>query len=259
LLSYLAPDIFKDSETFDVAFDLGMNGKQSVDRDMLSKAHYMLRPFILRRLKTEVEKALPPKLETKILCPMSEMQIYWIKSLLLKEKDSLEKASGPGDVSAAGVSDWRKLNSLMAQLRKAANHPYLFDGAEPPTLDGRAGPDIITASGKMMVLDRLLTKLKEGGHRVVLFSQYTRTLDIISDYLIYRGYDSTCRLDGQTNRVMREVYINMFNKKDSKKFIFLLSTRAGGEGVNLFTADTGIYIISSHLSSSLYRHHHHPM
>jgi hypothetical protein len=92
----------------------------------------------------------------------------------------------------------------------------------------------------MMVLDRLLTKLKERGHRVVLFSQYTRTLDIISDYLVYRGFDPTCRLDGQTNRVMREVYINMFNKKDSKKFIFLLSTRAGGEGVNLFTADTVI-------------------
>lgn len=75
---------------------------------------------------------------------------------------------------------------------------------------------------------------------MVLFSQYTRTLDIISDYLVYSGYDATCRLDGQTNRVMREVYINMFNKKDSKKFIFLLSTRAGGEGVNLFTADTVI-------------------
>lgn len=229
--------MFTDSAAFDTAFNLGIH-KQSVDRDMLTKAHYMLRPFILRRLKTEVEKALPPKLETKILCPMSEMQVFWIRSLLLKEKEALQKISASSDMAQG--SEWKKLNSLMAQLRKAANHPYLFEGAEPPTLDGRAGADIITASGKMVVLDKLLAKLKERGHRVVLFSQYTRTLDIISDYLVYRGYDPTCRLDGQTNRVMREVYINMFNKKDSKKFIFLLSTRAGGEGVNLYTADTVI-------------------
>lgn len=224
MLSYLAPNIFKDSETFDNAFNLNSNGRQivQVDREMLTKAHYMMRPFILRRLKIEVEKALPPKLETKIRCPMSEMQKYWIKSLLLKEKDALHKVSSTGNSSLPGGSDWRKLNSLMAQLRKAANHPYLFEGAEPASLDGRANEDIISASGKMMVLDRLLTKLHERGHRVVLFSQYTRTLDIISDYLVYRGYDATCRLDGQTNRVMREVYINMFNKKGIYLIIYYI-------------------------------------
>ena len=178
LLSYLSPSLFKDAAVFDAAFNLNQNGNQTiqVDRDMLSKAHYMLRPFILRRLKTEVttfyffcvnlvkmleyqvEKALPPKLETKIMCPMSEMQIFWIRSLLIKEKEALQRVSGGS--SSSGGGEWRRLNSLMAQLRKAANHPYLFEGAEPPTLDGRAGPDIITASGKMMVLDRLLTKLK---------------------------------------------------------------------------------------------------
>lgn len=138
--------------TFDNAFDLNTNGNRTiqVDRDMLSKAHYMLRPFILRRLKSEVEKALPIKLETKILCPMTEMQRFWIKSLLLKEKDALAKVeSVGGDALNPAGSDWRKLNSLMAQLRKAANHPYLFEGAEPPSLDGRAGEDIITASGNV--------------------------------------------------------------------------------------------------------------
>jgi SNF2 family DNA or RNA helicase len=99
--------------------------------------------------------------------------------------------------------------------------------------------EIVTASGKMVMLDRLLAKLHLKGHRVVLFSQYTRTLDIIHDYLSLRGYRH-CRLDGSTNRVMREVLITQFNKPGSDLFMFCLSTRAGGEGVNLYTADTVI-------------------
>lgn len=106
-------------------------------------------------------------------------------------------------------------------------------------MTGDATEEIVTTSGKMIVLDRLLSKLISKGHRVVLFSQFTRTLDIISDYLDLRGY-LHCRLDGSTNRVMREVNINSFNKPKSKLQIFCLSTRAGGEGVNLYTADTVI-------------------
>jgi SWI/SNF-related matrix-associated actin-dependent regulator of chromatin subfamily A member 5 len=129
--------------------------------------------------------------------------------------------------------------SLLAQLRKAANHPFLFPGIEKVSVDGLPSEDIVSVSGKMQVLDLLLRSLYEKGHRVVLFSQYTRTLDIISDYLDMRGYRHS-RLDGSTNRVMREVKINLFNKPKSPIFIFCLSTRAGGEGLNLFTADTVI-------------------
>lgn len=107
------------------------------------------------------------------------------------------------------------------------------DPDDPP----EANEEIITASGKMMMLDRLLPHLQHNGHRVVLFSQYTRTLDIIQDYLDLRGYKYT-RLDGSTHRVNREVRITQFNRTGSPTFIFLLSTRAGGEGVNLYTADT---------------------
>ena len=140
-----------------------------------------------------------------------------MKLLLLKDRDVLsrlmdnqnqseEQKQQESTISKTKTNlDIRRLNSLLAQLRKAANHPYLFPGVEIPNLDGSATEEIVTASGKMIILDRLLDKLFANGHRVVLFSQYTRTLDIINDYLILRN-KTFLRLDGQTNRVMREVY-----------------------------------------------------
>ena len=251
LLFFLMPHIFQDSQIFDTAFDLNSrnnnskhnaNGTININRDILNQAHYLIRPFILRRLKSEVEQKLPFKLETKINCPMSEMQKFWIKLLLLKERNSLNRLLNKDSHSINDKNaplDIKKLCSLLAQLRKAANHPYLFPGSEIPTPDGRATEEIVTASGKMIILDSLLKKLLARNHRVVLFSQYTRTLDIINDYLTMRGI-IYLRLDGSTNRVMREVYINMFNRPNSEYNVFCLSTRAGGEGVNLFTADTVI-------------------
>ena len=236
LLNFLAPDIFTDSSVFDAAFDLN-SSKITIDRDMLKKSHYLLRPFILRRIKAEVESSLPPKLETMISCPMTDVQKRWTKSLLFKNKDELQyfdTGAVKGDFGRG-----KKLNFLLQQLRKAANHPYLFDGCEPPSMDGLPTEEIVSYSGKMVLLDRLLTKLQATGHRVVIFSQYTRVLDIISDFLSYRGH-THLRLDGSTNRVMREVRIREYNAPKSMYFIFCLTTRAGGEGVNLYTADTVI-------------------
>ena len=132
---------------------------------------------------------------------------------------------------------WKKLQSLLMQLRKCCNHPYLFEGADPDP--GVTDESLIEASGKVHVLDRLLTKLKDRGHRVVLFSQFTTTLDLLDDVLRYRGYEFS-RLDGGTNRVQRTVDIQSFNAPNSSVFLFLMSTRAGGLGVNLQTADTCI-------------------
>eukprot|EP01034_Spumella_vulgaris_P021260 gene21260-27283_t len=232
LLHYLCPRVFEEesSEIFRTCFQLS-SAAVNVDRGVLDAAHYLMRPFVLRRIKTEVEQKLPPKLETMIRCPLAEMQRFWIRRLLLKESGTImQLVNGATDEAAKQQQDaWKKLQSLLSQLRKASNHPYLFPGAEDPdNQGGPCGEDIVTASGKMMVLDRLLAKLQAKGHRVVLFSQFTRTLDIIHDYLEMRGYNH-CRLDGSTNRVLREVYINQFNHKDSKMFIFCLSTRAGGE------------------------------
>jgi SWI/SNF-related matrix-associated actin-dependent regulator of chromatin subfamily A member 5 len=123
------------------------------------------------------------------------------------------------------------------QLRKICNHPYLIEDADPNP--GVTSKTIIEASGKMQILDRLLHTLKQSNHRVVIFSQFTTVLDILEDYLNWRDY-SYCRLDGSTNRVRRQIDINRYNAPNSSIFAFLLSTRAGGLGVNLQTADTVI-------------------
>lgn len=242
ILKFLAPNVFSDLALFETAFNLT---EKVIDRNLLDKAHYMMRPFLLRRIKAEVEQKLPPKLETKIDCPMTEVQKELTQFLLFRERNTLERLErlgkdGKSVNNVVRASERSALMGLLAHLRKAANHPYLFEGiedVEDPL--GRASQDIVDVSGKMQVLDKLLRKLQEKGHRVVLFSQFVRTLDIICDYLDYRGYKHL-RLDGSTNRVMREVRISLYNRKNSEYYIFCLSTRAGGEGVNLFTADTVI-------------------
>lgn len=129
------------------------------------------------------------------------------------------------------------MNTIM-QLRKACNHPYLFDGAEPgPPFTN--GAHLYENSGKMVLLHKLLIKLKSGNNRVLIFSQMTRMLDIISDYCYVQGYE-TCRIDGSMSAADRENEIVEYSKRDSNKFIFLLSTRSGGLGLNLAMADTVI-------------------
>ncbi|KAK9840665.1 hypothetical protein WJX81_008358 [Elliptochloris bilobata] len=241
LLNFLYPDVFTDPHPFDNAFDLV---HLKVDRAQLEKAGLLLRPFCLRRLKEDVEKSLPPRVETRINCPLSAMQTFWYRRLLLKDSKMLksleaEFSSDPNVQYERDNDSWRKMQHLVMQLRKCCNHPYLFPGAEPDFDGHSTGEDIVEASGKMGVLDRMLRKLKERGHRVTLFSQYNRMLDVIEDYLIYRGYKYV-RLDGSTNRVQRMIDINRFNRPGSDLFIYILNTRAGGLGVNLQSADTCI-------------------
>uniref|UniRef100_A0A672M5S6 SWI/SNF-related matrix-associated actin-dependent regulator of chromatin subfamily A member 5-like n=1 Tax=Sinocyclocheilus grahami TaxID=75366 RepID=A0A672M5S6_SINGR len=148
-------------------------------------------------------------------------------------------------LNSAGKMDKMRLLNILMQLRKCCNHPYLFDGAEPGppyTTDTH----LVTNSGKMVVLDKLLPKVQEQGSRVLIFSQMTRVLDILEDYCMWRGFEY-CRLDGNTPHQARELEflkenqaIDAFNAPNSSKFIFMLSTRAGGLGINLATADVVI-------------------
>ena len=237
LLNFLFPDVFPESAAFDAAFDRG--GGAAGDGSQLRRANEMMAVLMKRRVKQEVEQRLPPKIETKILCPLAPCQRWWYKRLLLRQSQLLAELESDAKDAGAGAASggWKKLQSLLMQLRKCCNHPYLFEGADPDP--GITDDALVEASGKLHVLDRLLTKLKAKGHRCVLFSQFTSTLDLLDDVLRYRGYEFS-RLDGSTNRVQRTVDIQAFNAPGSGVFLFLMSTRAGGLGVNLQTADTCI-------------------
>lgn len=224
LLNFLLPDVFGDSEAFDQWFS-----NQEADQDtVVQQLHKVLRPFLLRRVKSDVEKSLLPKKEINLYVGMSAMQIKWYKSILEKDIDAVNGAAGKKE------SKTRLLNIVM-QLRKCCNHPYLFDGAEPGppyTTDEH----LVENAAKMVMLDKLLKRMQAQGSRVLIFSQMSRVLDILEDYSVMRGFQY-CRIDGSTAHEDRIAAIDEYNKEGSEKFLFLLTTRAGGLGINLTSAD----------------------
>ncbi|ODM95941.1 Chromatin-remodeling complex ATPase chain Iswi [Orchesella cincta] len=230
LLNFLLPDVFNSSEDFDEWFN---TNSCFGDNSLVERLHSVLRPFLLRRLKSDVEKRLKPKKEVKVYVGLSKMQREWYTKILMKDIDI---------VNGAGKVEKMRLQNILMQLRKCCNHPYLFDGAEPGppyTTDTH----IVSNSGKMSILDKLLPKLQEQGSRVLVFSQMTRMLDILEDYCLWKAYNY-CRLDGQTPHEDRQTQINDYNSPESTKFLFMLSTRAGGLGINLATADVVILLDS---------------
>ena len=153
--------------------------------------------------------------------------------------------------SANGNSNISLLNIVM-ELKKAANHPFLFDGAELRSDDNEATlKGLVMNSGKMVLLDKLLARLRQDGHRVLIFSQMVRMLDILSDYMSLRGYIHQ-RLDGTIASDARKKAMAHFNMPGSPDFAFLLSTRAGGLGINLETADTVIIFDVGSSASCIY-------
>lgn len=227
LLNFLLPDVFGDSAVFDEWFDSQTDKEKNQDQVVL-QLHKVLSPFLLRRVKADVEKSLLPKIETNVYIGMTEMQILWYKKLLEKDIDAVNGVVGKREGKT------RLLNIVM-QLRKCCNHPYLFDGAEP-------GPPYTTDehlvynTGKMIILDKMLKKFHATGSRVLIFSQMSRLLDILEDYCFFRDYEY-CRIDGSTSHEDRIEAIDDYNAPDLDKFIFLLTTRAGGLGINLTSAD----------------------
>lgn len=194
-----------------------------------------IQPYILRRTKQKVENDLPPKTEKIIRVELSDVQLEYYKNIITRNYAALNEGS---------KGQKQSLLNIMMELKKASNHPYMFPNAEDKILKGSERRDdqlkgLIASSGKMMLLDRLLTKLKKDGHRVLIFSQMVKMLDILGDYLQLRGYQFQ-RLDGTIAAAPRRLAIDHFNADGSNDFCFLLSTRAGGLGINLMTADTVI-------------------
>ncbi|XP_064351273.1 chromodomain-helicase-DNA-binding protein 3 isoform X4 [Camelus dromedarius] len=228
LLNFLTPERFNNLEGFLEEFaDISKE-------DQIKKLHDLLGPHMLRRLKADVFKNMPAKTELIVRVELSPMQKKYYKYILTRNFEALNSRGGGNQVS---------LLNIMMDLKKCCNHPYLFPVAamESPKLPSGAyeGGALIKASGKLMLLQKMLRKLKEQGHRVLIFSQMTKMLDLLEDFLDYEGYKYE-RIDGGITGALRQEAIDRFNAPGAQQFCFLLSTRAGGLGINLATADTVI-------------------
>uniref|UniRef100_A0A8C5D2I8 Chromodomain-helicase-DNA-binding protein 5-like n=1 Tax=Gouania willdenowi TaxID=441366 RepID=A0A8C5D2I8_GOUWI len=226
LLNFLTPDRFNNLEGFLEEFaDISKE-------DQIKKLHDLLGPHMLRRLKADVFKNMPAKTELIVRVELSPMQKKYYKFILTRNFEALNSKGGGNQVS---------LLNIMMDLKKCCNHPYLFPVAagEAPVLPNGSydGNMLVKSSGKLTLLQKMLKKLKDEGHRVLIFSQMTKMLDLLEDFLEFEGYKYE-RIDGGITGGLRQEAIDRFNAPGAQQFCFLLSTRAGGLGINLASADT---------------------
>ncbi|XP_055853266.1 chromodomain-helicase-DNA-binding protein 1 [Episyrphus balteatus] len=226
LLHFIMPQKFDTWENFEIEHG------NAADKGY-TKLHEQLEPYILRRVKKDVEKSLPAKVEQILRVEMTSVQKQYYKWILTKNFNALRKGT-KGSTST--------FLNIVIELKKCCNHAALIRPSEfelAGMLQDEALQTLLKGSGKLVLLDKLLCRLKETGHRVLIFSQMVRMLDILADYLQKRHF-SFQRLDGSIKGEMRRQALDHFNAENSTDFCFLLSTRAGGLGINLATADTVI-------------------
>jgi ATP-dependent DNA helicase len=255
LLNFVNPTIFDDLSVFQSWFgfkDIGQKTHGATNEEMImqeqrknqtvSKLHDILRPFLLRRVKTDVLSEMPPKKEVVVYSGMSKLQLGYAQMI--------DKGILRDQLLAQGIEGGRNLsqtNKLMNH-RKNVNHPFMFGEPMDPEAGVHIGTShphlLVRASGKFALLDRMLDRLHKDGHQVLVFSQMTKVLNILEDYLNYRQW-KYCRIDGQTNIDDRQSAMDVFNSettagtngtrnmRDDRYFVFMLSTRAGGLGINL--------------------------
>ena len=279
LLNFLLPSIFSSVDTFEGWFNKPFSQfsgapQANVDREescalaheermlVIHRLHEVLRPFVLRRVKSAVLGQLPEKVEKVLRCDLTAWQKVVYEQIRSSGAAAVE-ANGSADRAADDAASpaaadkpgrgrpkkkrddaaspggrgspppvARGLNNVLMQLRKCCNHPFLFR-----TDAWRVDESLVRSSGKFLLLDSMLPKLKAAGHRVLLFSQMTALMDLLEDFFALRDYDYL-RLDGSTAADERERRMARFNDPSSPAFVFLLSTRAGGLGLNLASADT---------------------
>ncbi|KAJ5295935.1 hypothetical protein PENANT_c001G08716 [Penicillium antarcticum] len=232
LLQFL--DRSKDAE------DLEEKYGGALDQEAIRELHSMIRPCFLRRTKAEVLPFLPPMVQIIIPISMSVVQKKLYKSILEKNplliKAICKRQSGP-----VPKKDRQNLNNILMQLRKCLCHPFVYsEDIEEQTYDvENSHKQLVEASGKLKLLSLMLPQLHQRGNRVLIFSQFLRNLDIVEDFLNGLGL-KYCRLDGGMASRDKQKRIDDFNAPESPYFAFLLSTRSGGVGINLATADTVI-------------------
>ncbi|KAK3033012.1 hypothetical protein RJ639_037141 [Escallonia herrerae] len=179
-------------------------------------------------VKKDVMKELPPKKELILRVELSSKQKEYYKAILTRNYQLLTRRGG------AQIS----LINVVMELRKLCCHPFMLEGVEPEDTN-EFTKQLLESSGKLHLLDKMMLKLKEQGHRVLIYSQFQHMLDLLEDYCNYRKWQYE-RIDGKVGGAERQIRIDRFNAKNSSRFCFLLSTRAGGLGINLATADTVI-------------------
>ncbi|UMM35871.1 hypothetical protein L5515_008295 [Caenorhabditis briggsae] len=228
LLNFLSKERFNQLEAFTAEFS------EISKEDQIEKLHNLLGPHMLRRLKADVLTGMPSKSELIVRVELSQMQKKWYKNILTRNFDALNVKNGGTQMS---------LMNVLMELKKCCNHPYLFVKASleaPKEKNGMyEGTALIKNSGKFVLLQKMLRKLKDTGHRVLIFSQMTMMMDILEDFCDVEGYKYE-RIDGSITGQMRQDAIDRYNAPGAQQFVFLLSTRAGGLGINLATADTVI-------------------
>ena len=244
LLNFANPQIFYDRDDFLAKFG------EMTDAQQVNELHALLKPYLLRRVKEDVEKSLPNKEETILEVSLTPIQKTFYKAIYERNTSFLFKGAKSNNAPS--------LMNVMMELRKCCNHPFLIKGAEErilneASLKARAkeseasgnewldqsqiyAEQLVKSSGKMVLMEKLLHKLFDGGHKVLIFSQMVRVLDLLEDLLRIKKYRYE-RLDGSTSSSSRLHAVERFKKKECNRFVMLLSTRAGGLGLNLTVAD----------------------
>ncbi|KAJ1896985.1 hypothetical protein LPJ66_003658, partial [Kickxella alabastrina] len=271
LLGFIDPDKSKDMVKVGAGFDVTDERSVGLVRDMIN-------PYILRRTRDKIPDLVPPKYELILPVPMSELQRKLYRATLTKNTKLLydiaralrknDKNMGAGAGSGVGFGDPRastsalllpamaagqdttapsaklrgvaSLQNVLMEVRKIVSHPYLISGIEPTfeTTD-EATKHLISSCGKLQVLHAMMPELCARGHRMLIFSQFKDTLIILQDYFDAQGI-VYCHIDGDTPQQQRQTRINMFNAPRSTAMVFLSTTRTGGLGINLTTADVVI-------------------
>jgi len=241
-LNFIEPAKFPSLERFEANFG------NMANRAQVEALQHAISPYMLRRVKEDVAKDIPAKEETVIDVELTSVQKQYYRAIFEHNHAFLNMG--------ASRTNAPKLMNIQMELRKCCNHPYLLEGIEQRENEKQFNAFVehgdfenktaaeqqlmlnergyVQTSGKMVLLDKLLPKLRNEGHKVLIFSQMVRMLDLISEYCDFRGFKHE-RLDGRVRGNERQKSIDRF-ESDPSVGIFLLSTRAGGVGINLTAA-----------------------
>ncbi|KAJ7069038.1 P-loop containing nucleoside triphosphate hydrolase protein [Mycena belliarum] len=265
LLRWLYPQIFTQTTRalFASSFDLAAG---TYSMPVINAVRALLETIQLRRTKAALTAAgqlggVPPREEWTVFVPLTEAQRFWTYRMLTHlDKVDLEAIfpRGTGKVEEDGKEDgrrevlkllenqakggstakqWQKFSMLLMQLRRICDHPYMIDDAQPENYE--IGEHLVASSSKLMAIDKILADTLPKGERILIFSQFTDMLDLLEDFLVLREI-TFVRLDGSVSRARRDMVIRMFQREDSQQRVFLISTKAGGLGINLTKASTCI-------------------